>query len=122
MRVALVANPTSGMGLGARTTSTVLERLRHHGVQVRDVSASTAAAARHQAAAAVSGGVDALVVVGGDGMVHLGVNACAGTSTPLAVVAAGTGNDSARGLHLPVGAAGPGRRPARRTAARQTLA
>ncbi len=102
MRVALVANPTSGKGMGARSTSIVLERLHHHGVQVRDVSASTAAAARHQAAAAVASGVDALLVLGGDGMAHLGVNACAGTSTPLALVAAGSGNDSARGLDLPV--------------------
>lgn len=103
MRVALVANPTSGKGLGARSTSIVLERLRRHGVEVRDVSASTAATARHQAVAAVNGGVDALLVVGGDGMTHLGVNACAGTGVPLGVVAAGTGNDSARGLELPLG-------------------
>lgn len=43
-----------------------------------------------------------MIVVGGDGMVHLGVNACAGTSTPLGVVATGTGNDAARshGLSL----------------------
>ena len=103
VRVALVANPTSGKGLGARSTTTVLERLRRHGVEVRDVSASTAAAARHQAVAAVNGGVDALFVVGGDGMTHLGVNACAGTGVPLGIVAAGSGNDSARSLDLPVG-------------------
>lgn len=103
MRVAVVANPTSGQGQGARSATVVLERLRRHGVEVRDVSASTAAAALHQAAAAVTGGVDALFVVGGDGMTHLGVNACAGTEVPLAVVAAGSGNDAARGLDLPIG-------------------
>ncbi|HEX2807166.1 MAG TPA: diacylglycerol kinase family protein, partial [Kineosporiaceae bacterium] len=35
--------------------------------------------------------------------VHLGCNVVGGTSTPLGIVAAGTGNDIARGLGLPVG-------------------
>lgn len=44
---------------------------------------------------------DALLVMGGDGMMHLGANACAGTDTPLGLIPAGTGNDSCRGLGLP---------------------
>ena len=51
---------------------------------------------------AVEAGLDALVVVGGDGMVHLGVNVVAGTDLPLGIVAAGTGNDIARALALPM--------------------
>ncbi len=47
------------------------------------------------------GGIDGLVVVGGDGMVSLGVNLVAQTGVPLGIVAAGTGNDLARGLGLP---------------------
>jgi diacylglycerol kinase (ATP) len=35
-------------------------------------------------------------------MVHLGANVCADRPTPLAVIAAGTGNDNARELGLPV--------------------
>jgi diacylglycerol kinase (ATP) len=50
---------------------------------------------------AVRDGVDRLVVVGGDGMVHLGVQAVAGTDTPLGIVPAGTGDDTARLLGLP---------------------
>jgi len=46
---------------------------------------------------------DALVVVGGDGMVSLGVNLIAETSIPMAIVPSGTGNDLARGLGIPVG-------------------
>ncbi len=41
------------------------------------------------------------MVVGGDGMVHLGANALAGSDIPLGVVASGTGNDVARTLGLP---------------------
>ena len=67
-------------------------------------------------------GVEALVVLGGDGMVHLGVQAVAGTGTPLGIIPAGTGNDVARYFDLPrkdpVAAADrviAGRHPARST-------
>ena len=46
-------------------------------------------------------GVEALVVLGGDGMVHLGVQAVAGTGTALGIIPAGTGNDVARYFDLP---------------------
>ena len=36
-------------------------------------------------------------------MVSLGTNLVAGTAIPLGIVAAGTGNDMARGLGLPLG-------------------
>ncbi|MFC4242734.1 diacylglycerol/lipid kinase family protein [Gryllotalpicola reticulitermitis] len=45
----------------------------------------------------------ALVVVGGDGMVSLGVNAVAQTGIPLGVVPIGTGNDTARNIGMPIG-------------------
>src|SRR4051812_31907928 len=78
-------------------------RLLHEaGHDVVDVSGSDYQQARTRAGEAVSDGVDTVVVVGGDGMVHLGVNLCAGTTSRLAVVAAGTGNDFARNLGLPV--------------------
>jgi len=41
------------------------------------------------------------VVVGGDGMVHLGFNACAQQQAVLGVVPTGTGNDFARALGIP---------------------
>jgi diacylglycerol kinase (ATP) len=58
--------------------------------------------ARERAEAAIEAGADTVCVVGGDGMVHLGTNLCAGRDVRLAVVAAGTGNDFARNLGLPV--------------------
>lgn len=56
---------------------------------------------RREVESAFAHGTDGLVVVGGDGMVSLGVNLLAGTGVPLGIVAAGTGNDLARGLGLP---------------------
>lgn len=46
--------------------------------------------------------LDALVVVGGDGMVHLGIQVCAEKRLPLGIIAAGSGNDAAMTLNLPI--------------------
>jgi len=101
-RVALIVNPTSGKGVGRQMGEQTRRLLHEAGHDVVDVSGSDYQQARTRAGEAVSDGVDTVVVVGGDGMVHLGVNLCAGTTSRLAVVAAGTGNDFARNLGLPV--------------------
>jgi diacylglycerol kinase (ATP) len=101
-RVALIVNPSSGKGVGRRIGTETLTLLRDAGHDVVDVSAPTYAVARRQAERAVTDGVDTVVVVGGDGLVHLGVNLVAERDANLAVVAAGTGNDFARNLGLPV--------------------
>ena len=99
--VGLAVNPTSGKGRGAAHADAAARVLATGGLDVVRLQGADAAdlASRVRAARPDLG---ALVVVGGDGMVHLGVNAVAGTGTPLGVVAAGTGNDVARGLGLPV--------------------
>ncbi|WP_019137155.1 diacylglycerol/lipid kinase family protein [Cellulomonas massiliensis] len=99
--VGVVVNPTAGRGQGARAGARVHELLRGHGLKVEDLSAPTIAHATDRARAAAVQGLDAVVVVGGDGMVHLGVNVVAGTALPLGIVPAGTGNDLARTLGIP---------------------
>ena len=101
-RVALIVNPTSGKGAGRRIGEETRRLLAAAGHDVVDVSGADYAQARSRAQAAIVSGIETLVVVGGDGMVHLGVNLCAATSTRLALVAAGTGNDFARNLGLPI--------------------
>jgi diacylglycerol kinase (ATP) len=101
-RIGLVVNPTSGKNRGGALGIEVASRLRAHGHEVLELSDETADAARDRAIGAIAQGIDVLAVAGGDGMVHLGVNLCADTKTPLAIIAAGTGNDIARGLGLPV--------------------
>jgi diacylglycerol kinase (ATP) len=73
----------------------VTAALRAAGLRVDDVSAADADATLLACRQAIADGVEALIVVGGDGMAHLGVNAVAGGTTPLGIVPAGTGNDSA---------------------------
>ncbi|PRY18116.1 diacylglycerol kinase [Kineococcus rhizosphaerae] len=95
-------NPTAGRGAGRAAGTRVLQALRGLGHEVVDLSAQdVATAARSAREAALD--LAALVVVGGDGMVHAGVEAVAGTATALGIVPAGTGNDIARGLDLPLG-------------------
>ena len=101
-RIGLVVNPTSGKNRGGALGIEVAHRLRAHGHEVLELSDETAGAARDRAIGAIAQGIDVLAVAGGDGMVHLGVNLCADSKTPLAIIAAGTGNDIARGLGLPV--------------------
>ncbi|GEL97201.1 diacylglycerol/lipid kinase family protein [Cellulomonas terrae] len=103
IHLGLVVNPTAGKGRGTQAGRQAHELLRARGHKVEDLSASTLAQATDRARAAAVQGLDALVVVGGDGMVHLGVNVVAGTGLPLGIVAAGTGNDIARTLALPRG-------------------
>ena len=101
-RVALAVNPTSGRGRGARAGASAARRLTDAGLQVSWLTGGDAAELGVRVRAAVADGVDALVVVGGDGMVNLGVSTVAGTGLPLGIVPAGTGNDVARALGLPV--------------------
>lgn len=97
-----MGNPAAGKGRAEAHGSSVAALLRAEGHEVDDLTGTSAAESLARARAAVGDGVDVLAVVGGDGMVHLGVNAVAGTQTALAVVAAGTGNDVATSLGLPV--------------------
>ena len=100
-RIGLVANPSAGKGRAAAAAPQLTGMLRARGHEILDLSADSAGAALAKALTAVaSGSIDALAVLGGDGMAHLGVNACAGTEIPLAIVPAGTGNDIADSLGL----------------------
>lgn len=99
--IAVAINPTSDHGRAAKHRAHIMEVLRGTDSEVVDVSAPTAAASLVRARDAVATGIDALIVAGGDGMTHLGLQAVAGTSTPLGIVAIGSGNDNARALGLP---------------------
>ncbi|PRY54845.1 diacylglycerol kinase [Knoellia remsis] len=102
-RVGLVVNPTAGKNTGARIGREAAALLAADGHEVVDLSAMDGAHALERGRAAIrDDAVDCIVVAGGDGMVHLGVNLVVGTDVPLGVIAAGTGNDTARELGLPV--------------------
>ncbi|HBD36295.1 MAG TPA: hypothetical protein DC084_22210, partial [Cupriavidus sp.] len=95
--VALLANPAARAG---RDLNRVLQRLQALGVAPDVLAAGSSAEAIAAAERAVADGTERLVVVGGDGIVHLAAGALAGSSTALGIIAAGTGNDAARALGL----------------------
>lgn len=100
-RIALLTNPTAGKGAGSRTASIVLPRLHEAGFDVDVLQGGDGHQALDLARRAVDDGVESLVVVGGDGMVHLAAQVLAETDVNLGIIPAGTGNDVARYVGVP---------------------
>ncbi len=100
--VAVLANPTAGRGRSRSVLPAVRAYLAEAGLAVRELPADDAAAAERACRAAVASGVGALVAVGGDGTVHAALQAVAASGVPFGIVPAGTGNDIAANLGLPV--------------------
>ncbi|HVH95260.1 MAG TPA: diacylglycerol kinase family protein, partial [Nocardioidaceae bacterium] len=99
--IVILTNPTSGKGRGIRIAKATTARLRDAGCAVRSLVGRDAEEARDLAKCSVAEGIDTLVVVGGDGMVHLGAQAVVGSEAALGIVPAGSGNDVARCLEIP---------------------
>lgn len=126
----LVVNPTAGRGRAGRVLPQVItvlaEALPGHQLDVQQTtsyeharrlcqeavsraaptssagSSPSAAGSTLSTAGSESSHGPVLVVMGGDGMLHLGVDACAGTDVRLGLLPAGTGNDMCRGFGLDV--------------------
>lgn len=94
----VLVNPTAGGGRAARWGRRAVRLLRDRGDPVRVVIGSDAADAEDRATEAVASGARGLLVVGGDGVAHLGLNVSVRCGVPLGIVPAGSGNDLARAL------------------------
>jgi len=101
VHAALAVHPGSGLGAAGRVCGTVAAILRDAVDRLDLVVADTVAESHALMRAARDAGLDALVVLGGDGSMHQGVQFCAGTDIALGVIPAGTGNDFARALDIP---------------------
>jgi diacylglycerol kinase (ATP) len=103
LRIVVAINPSASFGKSRAVGPAVAQTLRAAGHEVTALTEPDFEELQDAARAALRGKPDALVVVGGDGMVSLGVNLLAGGRIPLGIVPSGTGNDMARGLGIPVG-------------------
>jgi diacylglycerol kinase (ATP) len=103
MRFSLVVNPTSGKGRATAAADVATAGLTAAGHTVDRLVGVDGKDAERLCRAAVANDVDAIVAVGGDGMAHLALQACAGTATALGIIPTGTGNDLATALGLPAG-------------------
>ncbi len=101
MHVALVVNPASGRRRAATIAERAAVRLGSAGHSVQLVEGTDATSSHRLAADAVASGVEALVVVGGDGALHGLLDLVAGSDVLFGLVPAGTGNDTARSLGIP---------------------
>ena len=105
-RVRLVVNPSSGKGRALELLPAVAGCLTDGGLELSIQLSRDFDEARMMTERAVADGVDILAVLGGDGMMHLGVNVVAAAHragdnrTTLGVIPAGTGNDLCRGIGL----------------------
>ncbi|UXA16314.1 diacylglycerol kinase [Mycobacterium sp. SMC-4] len=100
-RVTVLTNPASGHGSASHAGERAIAHLHKRGVDVVAVAGRDSAHARMLVEGALERGMDALVVVGGDGIVSLALQVLAQTDIPLGIVPAGTGNDHAREFGIP---------------------
>ena len=101
-RLVVAINPAACFGKNPGVGPLVLTLLREAGFQVEGIHASSYDALREDLRRILDTTVTALVVVGGDGMVHLGAELCGKYDLPLGVIPSGTGNDLARHLGIPL--------------------
>jgi diacylglycerol kinase (ATP) len=101
IRAALTVYSGSGHGTAAKIAETVATRLRR-GVDRLDLLVpTTIAESRELLKRSRADGLDVLLVLGGDGAAHQGVQFCADTDVAFGLVPSGTGNDLARALGVP---------------------
>ena len=94
----MLGNPAARGGTG--DVERVVDEIRAGGRRAALLRADSAEASATAARAAVEAGHDRLVVVGGDGLVRIAVDAVAESGITLGIVPQGTGNDFARALGL----------------------
>lgn len=104
--IAVVTNPSADHGKGRVTGEKALRCLREAcgriGCRVIDLTGNSRQDSLRRVRSMMTS-IDALVVVGGDGMVSLGVNVVADCDMPLGIIPCGSGNDFVRGLGYPIG-------------------
>ena len=103
MAVGLIVNPTSGRGNGREQHAVILAEFDRRGIEYQDFTSRSMEEATAKARVAIAGGsIDSIIVAGGDGMAHLGVNLAMEFGLKFGIIPCGTGNDTARALGLPI--------------------
>jgi diacylglycerol kinase (ATP) len=102
VQVALVVNPVSGKRHGEHIADDAEQLLTSLGHEIARIQGDDGQHAREQLTKALETGVDTVVVVGGDGALHDVLPAVVGRDLTLGLLPAGTGNDTARSLGIPV--------------------
>lgn len=102
MKFALVINPTSGRRHGEAIGRDAAALLRQAGHETQPIQSDNAADARDELKLAIDAGLDSVVVIGGDGALHSVLDHIADSDLSFGLIPAGTGNDTARALGIPL--------------------
>lgn len=100
--LALIYNPASGRGRGARFADELVQQLAGRGLQVRRLPTRAPGQAVELARQVAREGADLLLALGGDGTLRDVAEGLAGASLPVGLLPSGTGNDLARALGIPL--------------------
>tara|TARA_B100000427_G_scaffold329732_1_gene347360 strand:+ start:3890 stop:4855 length:966 start_codon:yes stop_codon:yes gene_type:complete len=101
-RITVITNKKANRGRAAAKGTKVTDLLRSYGCEVEHHQPAGIDETKQVARDAINEERH-LIAVGGDGLLHHLTQVCAETHATLGIVAAGTGNDFAFGLDLPVG-------------------
>ncbi|HOC18915.1 MAG TPA: diacylglycerol kinase family protein, partial [Vicinamibacterales bacterium] len=85
-RVTVLTNPASGHGSAPHAAERAITQLHRRGVDVVAIAGRDSAHARQLVEGALERGMDALVVVGGDGIISLALQVLARTDIPLGLI------------------------------------
>jgi YegS/Rv2252/BmrU family lipid kinase len=99
-KLALLVNPAAAGGKALAAVAPARAELDRLNAEYRVIETSSGEHAKREARVAGENG-EAVVSIGGDGMVGTLAGAICGTDTPLAIIPAGRGNDFARVLGIP---------------------
>ena len=102
MKFALVINPTSGRRHGESIGAEASQLLAAAGHETLTIQGDNASDARDQLKQAIDQGLDSVVVIGGDGALHGVLDHIADSDLTFGLIPAGTGNDTARTLGIPL--------------------
>lgn len=96
-----ICNPVAGNGRGKKVGVQVRDYLHAHQIPCRLIYSETPGHAVDLARAARDAGADTVLAIGGDGTVQEVAQGLTGSTVPLGVVPAGTGNDFIKTLGVP---------------------
>lgn len=103
LRATLIVNPKAGKGTGCTVAGIAAQVLVTGGIDTTILVPTSQDDTRRASQEAVNAGVDIVIACGGDGTIHTVIQAIAQTATCFGVIPAGTGDDNARTLALPLG-------------------
>ncbi|WP_223701423.1 diacylglycerol/lipid kinase family protein [Sutcliffiella deserti] len=97
-----IVNKTSGNGKGWEIWTSVKEMLEKENIPFYVAFTKGTEEDLHIVDALTLSSIKAIVVVGGDGTIHSVANSIVKKSVPLGIIPAGSGNDFARSLNIPM--------------------